>query len=292
VSEDLTERSALRRRRRRVAAAVVGSTLVLALTGCTHDASEKARRLGLPPPASNRSTYMSSLWIGSWIACLVVGVVVWGLIAYCAIRFRRKSDDEVPKQIRYHLPIEMLYTVAPLIVVAVFFYFTVEKQDKINADVAHPDHSVFVTAQQWSWTFSYLHEKAIGGTNVYDVGTVAHEPQLWLVKGQSVTFDLHSPDVIHDFWVPSFYFKLDVIPGRDQSFSMTPDRYGTFDGRCAEFCGYLHSQMLFTVHVVTQTTYDAHLRALKAAGAIGVPKGGSNSSTVAGLDSGNEGSGQ
>lgn len=231
---------------------------------------------------------MSTLWIGAWIACLVTGVIVWGLIAYCAIRFRRRSDDEVPRQLRYHLPIEMLYTVAPLIVVAVFFYFTVEKQDKINAVVAHPDHSVVVTAQQWSWTFNYIHEPAIAKTNVYDAGTPAHEPELWLVKDQSVDFDLHSPDVIHSFWVPSFYFKLDVIPGRENSFSMTPTKYGVFQGRCAELCGYLHSQMLFTVHVVTEGQFDAHLRSLKAAGAVGELLGPGNSHTIAGLD--NEGS--
>ncbi len=259
--------------------------LLVVLTGCSHDTTEQFKRLGLPPPASNRSTYMSTLWIGAWIACLVVGVIVWGLIGYCIIRFRRRRDDEVPKQLRYHLPIEMLYTIAPIIVVAVFFFFTVEKQDKILADVAHPDHQILVTAQQWSWTFSYLNEPAAGANQVYDVGTPAREPELWLVKDQSVTFTLHSPDVIHSFWVPSFYFKLDVIPGHDQGFSMTPTRYGTFDGRCAEFCGYLHSQMLFKVHVVTASQFNAHMRALKAAGNVGVPKGGENSSKVAGLES-------
>jgi cytochrome c oxidase subunit 2 len=210
---------------------------------------------------------------------------VWGLIVYAMVRFRRRSEDEIPRQVRYHLPIEMLYTVAPLIVVAVFFFFTVEKQDKVLADAAHPDHNVLVTAQQWSWTFSYLHEKAIGGTNVYDAGSASVEPQLWLVKDQSVTFDLHSPDVVHSFWVPSFYFKMDVIPGRENSFSMTPTRYGTFVGRCAELCGYLHSQMLFNVRVVTQEQFDAHLRALKDAGAIGAPLGGEQSRRVAGIES-------
>ena len=206
------------------------------------------------------------------------------------MKFRRRRDDEVPKQLRYHLPIEMLYTVAPLIIVAVFFYFTVEKQDKIDAEVAHPDHNVLVTAQQWSWTFAYLHEKSVGGTNVYDAGSASVEPELWLVKDQSVTFDLNSPDVIHSFWVPSFYFKMDVIPGRHNTFSMTPTKLGMFDGRCAEFCGYLHSQMLFHVHIVTQSQFEAHLRQLKAAGDIGAPLGGSNSRRVAGLDTKSEGS--
>jgi cytochrome c oxidase subunit II len=292
VSRILIERAAFRHRCRKVAASAVGVVSILALTGCSRDTTDQLKRLGLPEAGSDRSTYMSTLWIGSWIACLVVGVVVWGLIGYCVIRFRRRRDDDVPRQVRYHLPIEMLYTVAPLIVVAVFFYFTVEKQDKILADVAHPDHQVIVTAQQWSWAFNYLHEPATGKTNVYDAGTPAREPELWLVKDQSVNFQLHSADVIHSFWVPSFYFKMDVIPGRQNSFSMTPTRLGVFQGRCAELCGYLHSEMLFHVHVVTQDQFDAHLRALKAAGDVGVLLGGQNSHVVSGLEAGSKGSGQ
>jgi len=262
---------------------------LLAVTGCSKDTTDQLKRLGLPEPASDRSDYVSSLWIGAWIACLVTGVVVWGLIAYASVRFRRRRDDEIPRQLRYHLPIEMLYTVAPLVVVAVFFFFTVQKQDKLLADVAHPDHEVIVTAQQWSWTFNYVHESATGGTNVYDKGTPAREPQLWLVKDESVNFDLHSPDVIHSFWVPAFYFKMDVIPGRQNSFSMTPTRLGVYQGRCAELCGYLHSEMLFKVHVVTRDAYETHLKALKAAGDTGLVLGGSNSHSIAGLEGGKEG---
>jgi len=267
-----------------VAASAVGLLCALTLTGCSKDTTDQLKRLGLPRAASDRSDSMSSLWIGSWIACLVTGVLVWGLIAYCAVRYRRRRDDEVPRQMRYHLPIEMLYTVAPLIVVAVFFFFTVEKQDEMLAGVAHPDHQVIVTAQQWSWTFNYVHESAVGQTDVYDKGTPAYDPELWLVKDQSVTFDLHSPDVIHSFWVPSFYFKMDVIPGRHNSFSLTPTRLGVFQGRCAELCGFLHSRMLFQVHVVTQDQFEAHLRGLKSAGQVGTVLGGERSRVVAGLE--------
>lgn len=289
MSRIVTERASLRRRGRRVALPAIGLLTLLALTGCSQSTTDQLKRLGLPEAASNRSDYMSSLWIGAWIACLVVGVLVWGLIGYCVIRYRRRSDDEVPRQVRYHLPVEMLYTITPLIVVAVFFFFTVEKQDKILADVAHPDHTVLVTAQQWSWTFSYLGEQTTGGTNVYETGTPAREPTLWLVKDQSVDFRLHSADVIHSFWVPSFYFKMDIIPGRENSFQMTPTRYGVFQGRCAELCGFLHSEMLFKVHVVTQQQFDAHLQALKADGNIGAPLGGVNSRRVAGGTSNDNG---
>jgi len=292
VSRNLPERAALRHRCRKAAGSVAGVVAILALTGCSEETTGELKRLGLPEAASDRSPYMSSLWIGAWIACLVTGVVVWGLIGYSIVRFRRRREDEIPRQLRYHMPIEMLYTVAPLIVVAVFFFFTVEKQDKMLAADAHPDHQVIVTAQQWSWTFNYLEEPAVDGTDVFDSGTPADEPELWLVKDQSVTFRLHSPDVIHSFWVPSFYFKLDVVPGRENSFSMTPTRYGVFQGRCAELCGYLHSEMLFQVHVVTPEKFEAHLERLKEKGNTGVVLGGKNSDTVEGLEPADEGSSQ
>jgi len=290
VSRVFTERTALQRRCTKAVVATAGVASFLLLTGCSKATTDQIKRLGLPPAGSDRSPYVSTLWIGAWVAVLVVGVLVWGLIAFAVVRFRRRSDDEIPKQLRYNLPIEMLYTMAPLIVVAVFFYFTIEKQDKVNANVANPDHYVTVTGQQWSWTFNYVGEQAIGGGNVYDAGNSVQEPQLWLVKDQSVRFDLHSPDVIHSFWVPSFYFKMDVIPGRENSFSMTPTRFGTFVGRCAELCGYLHSQMLFEVRVVTQAEFDAHMRHLRAAGAVGTLLGGKNSRQVSGIDSGSEAS--
>ncbi|MBA2559764.1 MAG: cytochrome c oxidase subunit II [Propionibacteriales bacterium] len=263
---------------------------LLVLTGCSEETTDQLKRLGLPEPASSESGYMKDLWIGSWIAAFVVGVFVWGLILWASFRYRRRSDDELPTQVRYNLPIEVLYTIAPVIVVAVLFFFTVQKTDNINAEVANPDHVVNVTAQRWSWTFSYLEEPAAGGRDVYDQGTAATLPELWLVKGESVTFDLHSPDVIHSFWVPSFYFKLDVIPGRDQSFSLTPTKVGTFAGRCAELCGYLHSRMLFEVNVVDRATFDQHVKDLQTAGQVGRPRGQTDSETVSGLSTAEGGS--
>jgi cytochrome c oxidase subunit II len=283
VSPRLTERTPRRARLRRVGALVVVPLSMLLLTGCSQETVDQWKRLGLPPAASDRSPYMLDLWIGSWIAAGITGVFVWGLIGWAIVRFWRRSEDELPVQVRYNLPIEVLYTIAPVIIVAVLFFFTVEKQNKILEPVANPDHNITVTAQQWAWTFNYVDEDAVDGQTVYDAGNAAHLPTLWLVKGQSVTFLLHSPDVIHDFWVPAFYFKQDVIPGRDASFSMTPTAYGTFAGRCAELCGTQHSRMLFNVNVVDQAEFDAHLNALLAAGQTGLLLGGKDSHTVDGL---------
>jgi cytochrome c oxidase subunit II len=275
---------------RRVAVPLLGLVLLVTLSGCSEADKEQWKRLGLPESASDRYVYMHDLWIGSWIAAGVVGVFVWGLIGWAVVRYRRRSDDELPPQVRYNLPIEVLYTIAPVVVVAVLFFFTVEKQNKMLEKVDHPDHTIVVTAQQWSWTFNYIGEQATGGENVWDSGNSATLPELWLVKDESFRFDLHSPDVIHDMWVPSFGIKLDVVPGRSNTLDLTPTRDGDFIGRCAELCGVQHSRMLFEVHIVSRDEYDAHMRQLQAQGNTGVLCGAGNSHTVAGLEEPVEGS--
>lgn len=129
---------------------VVGMLSLLVLTGCA-EANDQWQRLGLPEPASDRSEPVEELWIGSWIAAMIIGAFVWGLILYASFRFRRRSPGEVPPQTRYNLPIEVLYTFAPLIVVAVLFFFTVQKIDEVTAVVENPDHEITVTGQRWSW---------------------------------------------------------------------------------------------------------------------------------------------
>ncbi len=287
MSSSHTERNKRRFRARRVAGAALGLLLSLTLTGCSKETVDSLKRLGLPAAGSDRAAYIHDLWVGSWIAAGIVGVFVWGLILWAVIRYRRRTDDEVPMQVRYNLPIEVLYTIAPIIVIAVLFFFTVETQNKVLETVDAPDHTVQVVGQQWSWTFDYLGEAAVGGQNVYDTGTPAQESELWLVKGETVTFNLVSPDVIHSFWVPTFAMKLDVIPGRENSFSVTPTRAGVFAGRCAELCGWQHSRMLFTLKVVDQAAFEAHLQDLEDAGQIGAPRGGEAADTVAGLEEGN-----
>ena len=94
-----------------------------------------------------------------------------------------------------------------------------------------------------------------------------------LPVGESVRFELSSPDVIHSFWVPAFTYKLDVVPGRDNDFTMTPEREGTFVGKCAELCGTYHSRMLFNVEVVSAEEYAEHLASSRTQGNVGLAAG-------------------
>ena len=256
----------------------VASTGVLLLGGCSAAEQESMERLAQPQGVTDRTEGMHDLWMGSWLAAMIVGVVVWGLIGYACVKFLRRRDDEIPVQTRYNLPIEILYTVAPVIMVLVFFFFTVTTQNEVlaaSSKTGPADHTVTVVGQQWSWTFNYDKDEALdGSTTVYDGGTTADEPTLWLPVDRSVEIQLRSPDVIHSFWVPNFLFKMDVIPGRVNRFALTPSREGRFAGRCAELCGVDHSRMQFSVQVVSRDVFDQKMAELRAAGQTGsLPRG-------------------
>ena len=269
---------------RKVGAWALAAPVLLMLAACSEQDEGEWARVAMPEGASDRSGAVINFWQWTWVAAMVVGVLVWGLIIYVAIRYRRRSDDEIPVQTRYNLPMEILYTIAPVIVVLVFFKFVIDVQDEVTEEV-EPDHTIAVVGQQWSWTFNYLEDPALDGeTSVYQVGTPADIPVLYLPVGESVRFELSSPDVIHSFWVPAFTYKLDVIPGQDNAFTMTPEREGTFAGKCAELCGVYHSRMLFYVKVVSAEEYADHLKKLQEQGNVGVALGGSEVTTQDGLD--------
>lgn len=259
---------------------------IAVLSGCSPVDSHDINRLALPIAGSDRSQGMWNLWLGAWIAALVVFVLVFGLIMWSMIRYRRRSEDEVPDQVRYNLPIEALYTIAPVIVVAIFFFHTVTSENEMLKKVDNPDHTITVVGSKWQWAFNYLDEQATAGDPVFEAGTPEQPANLYLAVNESVRFNLKSPDVIHSFWIPEFYFKMDVIPGKNpvNSFDMTPTREGTFTGRCAELCGLYHSRMIFKVHVVSRAEYDQHLEGLKAAGNVGEPVGAKEADTIAGLN--------
>lgn len=256
---------------------IAGSAaLVLALTGCSAETTAQLKRLGLPEPASDRSPHMLDLWIGTWIAAGIVGVLVWGLIGWAVIRYL-SHNNEMPRQSRYNLPMEIMYTIAPFIIVGVLFYYTILAQNAILQRNPQPDVDINVVGQKWSWTFNYksANNPAVG-QDVWNAGTINATPDLYLPVGKVVHFNLSSPDVIHSFWVPSFYEKLDVVPGRSNNFFLTPTKEGVFRGKCAELCGTYHSAMLFNVHIVSEDEYNAYLKTLVAKGQIGEARGAKN----------------
>jgi cytochrome c oxidase subunit 2 len=237
---------------------------------------EQWQRAGLPEPATEETPLIGDLWVGTWLAALGVGVLVWGLILWAALAYRKRNDD-LPPQTRFNMPIEFLYTVAPFAVIGALFYWTVVNQNEILDESAEPDVTVSVVGQQWSWTFNYV------DADVYDIGTTTERPTLYLPVDQTVRFELDSPDVIHSFWIPAFYMKMDVVPGKTNSFQVTPNREGTYAGKCAELCGVYHSRMLFNVEVLSEAEYEQQmdeLRQLGQTGQVDAPLRGSYSQPV------------
>ncbi|MDT0184145.1 cytochrome c oxidase subunit II [Microbacterium sp. ARD31] len=268
------------KRRLRWALIPVGIAAAVALAGCT-----PTELNGYLPgfvegaePTTNRTEMVSGLWTTSWIVLLVVGVITWGLMGWAAIAYRRrKGQTGLPVQLRYNMPIEIFYTVVPLILVVGFFAFTARDQTILETQYDDPDVSITAIGKQWAWDFQYNGESE--DDTVWSMGVQAQTdergdiiselPTLYLPVDQTVQIKLQSRDVIHSFWIIDFLYKKDMYIGKDNYWSFTPTREGSYAGKCAELCGEYHSMMLFNVEVVSEAEYEDYLASLEAAGQTG-----------------------
>lgn len=161
-----TGQGATPRRGRKVALATAFAGLGLTLSGCSW---QEGLGLGWPTGITPEARSMHSLWIGSVITALVVGVITWGLMFYSAAAFRKKkTDTELPRQFGYNMPLELVLTVIPLVIISVLFYFTVITQNKVTHRDANPEVVVDVTAFQWNWKFGYQKVAFKDGSFNYD----------------------------------------------------------------------------------------------------------------------------
>jgi cytochrome c oxidase subunit 2 len=250
----------------------------LVLTGC----SPEVEKGWLPTErgTTNHTDRIMDLWVNSWIAALVVGIITWGLIVWCLVAYRRrKGTVGFPRQTSFNLPLEVFYLTIPLFMVLVFFYFTDRDQQAIDDRSQPADVVVDVRGKQWAWDFNYKKGDVVT-EDVYEAGVQAHLtgeevdkeklPTLYLPVNKSVDLELNSRDVIHSFWVPAFLQKRDMIPGKTNYIRFTPTKEGTYDGKCAELCGEYHSEMLFRVKVVSESEFQAHMNQLRQDGNTGL----------------------
>jgi cytochrome c oxidase subunit 2 len=253
--------------------------LLALLSGCSADGIGGAfGGFGWPQGGITHQAHkMYDLWIASTIAALVVGVFVWGLIFWCVIRYRKRGD-KLPVQTRFNMPLEILYTVTPVLIVAVLFYYTAIVQTDVDKLSKNPDQVVEVVAFKWNWQFNY--RDGVGAearTVASTLGTTDVIPLLVLPTGKKIRFEETSKDVIHSFWVPEMLFKRDVFPGNVRNtFEVTLDKEGRYVGRCAELCGTYHAFMQFELVVVSPERFEQFLAAKEggastqdAMGAIG-----------------------
>jgi cytochrome c oxidase subunit II len=221
-------------------------------------------RWGSPTGVTTQDKQVQLLWNVTYYIAIPLGAIVIGLIIWCAVRYReRPGDEHIPRQVQYHIPLEVFYTIVPLIIVAVLFVYTYKAEDTEDNVAPNPALVVRVDAFQWGWRFSY--------PNGFEVlGSVATEPSidstnlpvLTLPAGETVQINLFSDDVNHSFYVPAFLFKRDAIEGINNSFDLNidPSVAGQrFIGECTQFCGTYHPYMRFWVQVMPKDQFDTWL---------------------------------
>ena len=270
------------KRRIRWAIVPVGIATAAVLAGCTPTELNGY----LPgfvedgPFATNHTEMVSGLWVNSWIVLLAVGVITWGLMGWAAIAYRRrKGQTGLPVQLRYNMPVEIFYTIVPLILVVGFFAFTARDQAILETQYEDPEVSIVAIGKQWAWDFQYDGDEEDNADAVWTMGVqaqtddngdiVSELPTLYLPVDKTVKIKLQSRDVIHSFWIIDFLYKKDMYIGKDNYWSFTPTREGDYAGKCAELCGEYHSMMLFNVKVVSESEYEAYLESLREAGQTG-----------------------
>jgi len=212
-------------------------------------------RLAWPETATTQASLMASNWMLFVYVGGAVALIVWGLILFALLRWRRQGGDttRLPPQFRNNLVLEIAWTVVPLVLVCILFVYTYRAEAGVEALAPDPDVTVAVNGYRWGWTFAYHAGPTIQGS-------FTNPPQLVLPRDETTRIVLTSSDVNHAFWIPAFLFKRDAIPGRVTAFDLRPQQTGTYVGQCAEFCGYAHALMGFRVKVVAPEEYARWLK--------------------------------
>jgi cytochrome c oxidase subunit 2 len=213
----------------------------------------------------------SSLYLPIFLIAVVIFVIVEGWLLLAIFRFRAKGKEgELPVQTHGNNRLEIIWTAIPLVIVMVLFAASTIVLARVEQKSEQPGVVVDVVAQQFGWTFTYMERDAQTGEYtpsdvvIYSMSSKPSTPdpvppgtELVLPVGEPVRFQLTSMDVIHSFYVPAFFFKRDVIPGRTNEFEVTIEKPGSYGGQCAEFCGMLHGQMFFIIRAVEPAEFEA-----------------------------------
>ena len=225
---------------------VVAAVAILA-TACSSN-------LGLPDPVTTQGTHSRDLWRIFVVLAIVIGAIVYALVGYVLFwGHQRRGDDAEPSQRQYNVPVEVVYTALPIVIVGVLLGLSIRTENKVTATSDHPDLTVQVIGFQWQWQFRYQ------GSAVVVTGVPGKDPVLVLPVGRTVRLELQSPDVIHSFWVPNFIEKRDLIPRVDNAIDVNITQTGQWPGVCSEFCGLDHTSMRFSVQAVPPDQFDQWL---------------------------------
>jgi cytochrome c oxidase subunit 2 len=207
-----------------------------------------------PVAASAQAKNTDRLYHVLVIASIPIFVIVVAMILYSVWQFRMKPGEELKDgpPIHGNTRLEVLWTAVPsvLVIALVSYSFVVLHENEEKP--AGREIQVAVTGQQFFWSYKY--PTSVTG------GAPLRSYQLYLPKGESVVFDMHSKDVIHAFYIPAFRLQEDVVPGITTHYRVTPTRLGTYPVVCNLLCGVGHSLMRSTVHVVTPARFEAWIQ--------------------------------
>lgn len=219
----------------------------------------------LPERASTLATRFEYLFWYITIVTAVAGLAVYGFMLYCCVRYRRSATDRSTPRILGSHRLELAWTVIPLLIFLTFFGGGVI----VYSYAFHPPQDameVFVIGKQWMWKAQYPNgQRVIIGGNPRNM-TAEERNQiggLVLPVNRDVKLTLISEDVIHDFGVPAFRSKMDVLPGRYTQAWYHPTKVGSYHVFCDQYCGTWHSLMVGQVHVVGEAEFDAWLAGFK-----------------------------
>ncbi|MBI5965260.1 MAG: cytochrome c oxidase subunit II [Chloroflexi bacterium] len=221
-----------------------------------------ANSVGLMPvQASAQAVPIDWMWGWQVVAISFLFALIVVPIFYSLIVFRRKKGDTSDAEhIEGNTPLEITWTVIPLIIVVAFAYMGAYSLGE-SRRITDPNAMIIkVTARQFSWTFEYP-----------EYGFVSNE--LHLPVWKQVVLKMEAVDVIHSFWVPEFRVKQDVVPGRVTEYRITPNLVGSYKVRCAELCGSNHADMEGAVIISTQADYDTWVAEQVELAAAATPEG-------------------
>ncbi len=204
---------------------------------------QKIDAWGQLPELASTFDHVDGLFYFTYAVCIFFFVLITGVLLYSVVVYRRKTEDQpAASNVTHNTPLEVVWTVIPLIIVMVMFAWGF-KGSLDMTNVPHGTRQYKATAKQWNWTFSYPNDAA------------QSYGELWLEVDKPASFLLESTDVLHAFYLPAMRVKRDVIPGRYQRIWFHPTELGEFHLFCAEYCGENHSTMYAKVHVVTAEEY-------------------------------------
>lgn len=199
-----------------------------------------------PELASTFAWEVDALYIFIGLVCLVFGLGVFLTVVGFAIKYKRKSDDEIPEQIEGNLPLEIFWSVVPLGIALVMFAWGAVLFFKMSTPPAEA-LNFSVVGKQWMWKVQHPEGKR-------------EINELHIPIGQPIKLTITSEDVLHSFYIPAFRTKMDAVPGRYTTNWFKPTKAGEYHIFCAEYCGLDHSRMIGKVVVMEPTQYTQWLK--------------------------------